>query len=715
MYSAASLKRGAMPMPVRNWETLLFGIVGLTFVVGPSVVDGQIPGNLGDARFNSYLLEHFFHWITGRDGSFWNADFYYPYPLTIAFSDNFLGNAFVYALFRAVGFAREDAFRLWYAAGFVINFAAADYALVRFGYSRLAAALGSFLFTFGLPVMAQEGHAQLVYRFGVPLAVLTLEEFKSRRRLRQLVLVAFWTTWQFYCSIYTGYFLTLLLLALVLGHSLCHGGGPVAGIQSLAFGVRRLWTSRATRARVAFLAVMAVPIALMVVLLVPYVEVGRLYGFHRQWAEIAMMLPRPASYLLAIDSRFWPSTGPLFDTLPMWWEHAMFIGIGPFVAFAVAVTLRLAGRTRWDRLFAPAALAVVILVLLTLWVDGHSAYRMLSWLPGPNAIRAVTRIVTVLLFPCGILLASSLDAIATARLPGWIRSSTLALIGASVVFEASFITHDTATKRDWQSRMAAVAAELPAAIPQAPILLLAPKPGQFAQWPRELDAMLFAQDRGWRTLNGYSGNVPQGHLLAGGCQDAAAHDLAAGLAFLGDDTDLRYDELVRHVVMVGHPTCDTAALPRHPQVSMFAGPAPAELMAKVTLRIERLEVQDGQIIIAAFIDNASSVTLPAYSTTAMPLRLSTRFVDTHATPQGLEQGAGWDSRQDIAFDILPGTSQQVTIPIAPPAEPGTYRVAVSMVQDGVAWFHDHGLHIPISAQTVTVDKDHTAHVSDGVR
>jgi hypothetical protein len=148
---------------------------------------------------------------------------------------------------------------------------------------------------------------------------------------------------------------------------------------------------------------------------------------------------------------------------------------------------------------------------------------------------------------------------------------------------------------------------------------------------------------------------------------------------------------------------------------MFAGPVPAELMANVALRIERLEARDGQIIIAASIDNNSPVTLPTYSTTGMPIRLSTRFIDTHATPRDLEHGAGWNSRQDIAFDIPPGSSQSVTIPIAPPAEPGTYRVAVSMVQDGVAWFHDHGLHIPISAQTVAMDQDHTVHISDATR
>jgi hypothetical protein len=122
-------------------------------------------------------------------------------------------------------------------------------------------------------------------------------------------------------------------------------------------------------------------------------------------------------------------------------------------------------------------------------------------------------------------------------------------------------------------------------------------------------------------------------------------------------------------------------------------------------------VQDGQVLIAASIANDSSITLPAYSTTAMPIRLSARFIDPHATPANLKYGAGWDSRQAIGFDVPPGTLRPVVIRIAPPAKPGTYRVAVSMVQDGVAWFHDHGLQIPISAQTVEVDHDHVVHVS----
>ncbi len=694
----------------RNWAApVLFGIAGLTLVVGPSVVNGRIPGDLGDARFNAYILEHFFRRITGQDASFWNADFFYPFPLTVAFSENFLGNAFVYALFRAVGFIREDAFRLWFVAGFAINFAAVVYTLARLGYSSYAAALGAFLFSFGLPVMAQEDHVQLLYRFGVPLAVLALEEFRSDRRLRQLALAAFWTTWQFYCSIYTGYFLALLLLALILAHALCHRSGPFAGIRSLAGEAYGLWIRPTARAKAAFLLTMMILAAMMVVLCAPYFAVTRLYSFHRGWPEITTMLPRPASYLFTYVSRLWPSNGPLFDALPMRWEHAMFIGIAPLLTIVLAVTLRLEKRATLDRLFAPNALAILFLMLLTLWLDGHSVYRLLFWLPGVNAIRAVTRIVTIMLFPCSVLLASSLDTIAAARLPGSARLGAVAVIGALLVFETSYIRHYAITVGAWQSRMVAVAAELPPAVPPAPILMLAPTPGE--SWPRELDAMLFAQDRGWRTLNGYSGNTPPGHEFAGQCEEAA-HDLASGLAFLGHNATQHYDDLARHFVMVGYPPCGTAALPRHPSATPFAGPVSAELMANVELRIERLQMANGQIIIAASIANRSSITLPAVSSTAMPLRLSARFIDAHAAQPDPEHAPGWDSRQAIYFDTSPGTSQQVAIHIAPPAEPGTYRVEISMVQDGVAWFHDHGMQVPISSQTVEVDKHHFAHVSD---
>jgi hypothetical protein len=692
-----------------RWVTAAIAIVGLAFVVGPSIIHGRIPGDLGDARFITYILEHSFRRMTGQDASFWNAGFFYPFPLTIAFGDNFLGNSFLYAIFRWVGVAREDAFRLWYLTGFVINFAAAAYTLVRLGYTRFAAALGAFVFSFGLPVTAQEGHAQLIYRFGVPLAILALENFRSQPQLRQIALIVFWTTWQFYCSIYIGYFLTLLLGAVILGHAIWRAGAPLRGSPSLTPGIRKTWTEAPARAQLAFVFTLMVLAALMMLIWLPYVKASQMYGFQRQWSEIADMLPRPASYLLASNSRLWPSSGPWFSRLPMRHEHAMFIGAMPLLTIAIAVILRLANLTKLDELFAPISVAILLLFVLTLWIAGNSTYRVLTWLPGANAIRAVTRIITVLLFPCGILFASSLDAIARARIPIWTRTAAVAVLSIVTVFESSYVLHYYQTKHDWREREANLAAELPNDIPDAPILLLAPQLGDAAPWSRELDAMLFAQDRGWRTLNGYSGNSPPRPELAGGCQDAGV-SLVSGLKFLEPTAAQDYSALARDVLLIGYPPCDRA-LAHPPQVTMFAGPLSRQLMGSIGLRIERLWLHDGRLVVTAEITNHASATLPAYSTTRMPIRLSPRFLESHAVIADLAQLAGWDARQPVGFDVPPGSSRSMVFFMPAPPTPGTYRVSISMVQDGVAWFHNHGMHIPISAQTVRVDADHTVHLS----
>ena len=692
---------------MRIWlPAILFGMAGLAFVVGPMVVDGHIPGELRDARLNSYFLEHFYRWINHQDTSFWHSDFFYPFPLTTAFSDNFLGNGFVYALPRALGLDREDAFRIWCAIGLAINFPIANYALVRLGYSGLGAAVGAFLFAFGMPVTAQLSHAQLLWRFGVPLAVLSLETFRSRRQLRQLALIGLWTTWQFYCSIYIGYFLTLLLLALVLGHMLCHVGGPMAAIRSVPRQAIRLFAGSSAWARGAFALAMAAFAALMVMLAVPYREVSHLYGFHRNWGDIQPMLPRPVSYLLTTNSRLWPFVTPPNDTLPMWHEHAMFIGIAPFLAIAVALALRLAGRAHSDRLWAPTSIAVAFLVLLTLWVDGESAYRIATWLPGADGVRAVSRIIVVLLFPCGVLLASSLDTIIAAHWPGWARTTTVALISVLVVVESSCIQPLTTTRSEWLARMAMVSAELPRTMPAAPLLLLSPSEDPDEVWYRDIDAMLFAQDHGWATPNGYSGNFPPTDRLTGECRDIPSL-LGIALKFRGRAEQSDYVTLLHRIVTLGYPTCGEIM-----PWDVLSRPASTAMMSHIRLHIERLAWRNGHIVITALINNESSTIVPAYSASYMPIRLSARYVNVLAQPSDLVSSEGWVSRKDIAADIPAGQSQRVEIALAPPTVPGTYRIALSMVQETVAWFHNHGMPVPISEQTVVVD-DHSVHVSDG--
>ena len=176
----------------------------------------NIPGDLVDARFNSYVLEHFFRWLTGLDRGFWNAAIFFPYQLSIAFSDNLLGLAPLYAFFRSIGLDRIAAFQGWYLLSFCCNYLAAAYVLSRLKLAPLAVGVGAFFFTFGLPVLAQENHAQLLYRFCIPLACFTLWRFYEKPRLGTLAALGFWVVWQFYLTIYIGIFLLILLAALVV-------------------------------------------------------------------------------------------------------------------------------------------------------------------------------------------------------------------------------------------------------------------------------------------------------------------------------------------------------------------------------------------------------------------------------------------------------------------------------------------------------------------
>jgi hypothetical protein len=71
----------------------------------------------------------------------------------------------------------------------------------------------------------------------VPLAALALIEFGEKEQLRSLAALVFWLVWQFYCSIYVGYFLGLLLIAFAIALAV---GGRAFTLAALAFWPRRL-------------------------------------------------------------------------------------------------------------------------------------------------------------------------------------------------------------------------------------------------------------------------------------------------------------------------------------------------------------------------------------------------------------------------------------------------------------------------------------------
>ena len=382
----------------------LFLGFGIVIILRPYVMGRDIPGDLGDSRFNLALLEFFYHTLRaalhgGRAADFLNAPFFYPWPRVTNFSDTFWGDAGVYAFARGLGVGQLRAFQVWFVAGFALTYATAFVSFRKFGLGSWGAASGSFLFAFALPMMAQFGHTQLVYRLWMPPAILALDRFLTRRSLRAGAACILFIALQLAVGIYLGLFLCLLgasyALALLLVQRDCLAL-PSPG-KLCAAGIQELCTTG-----VLFLA----GLILLLVVGLPYFHVQSMYGFNRSWSEV--FLPRPGSYLLAGVSTLWPNLSHFTD--PSVWEQQLFPGLSAIIPFVWFILSRKA-RAR-QPLAAVMVVSVVILFAITISVDGHTLYRLIYLIPGFSAIRAVPRVILVMMLPLAALFGLLVDGLA---------------------------------------------------------------------------------------------------------------------------------------------------------------------------------------------------------------------------------------------------------------------------------------------------------------
>jgi hypothetical protein len=532
-------------------------ILGLWLVIlrplGPRLA--LIPGDLGDARFNNYLLEYFYRWMPDITRNYWNAPFFYPFPQTIAFSDNLLGSAPFYVLFRWAGLDRETAFQGWYILGYVLNYTAACFVLLRLKLKPLAVGMGAFFFAFGLPALAQENHVQLLYRFCIPLACFSLWQLYQAPRLRTLVFLGVWIVWQFYLTIYLGIFLLLLLVILIV---LLPFFVPAQTFwQRLAIWPQRLFESwskaRFTERGLSVIVVAALCLSFLALIL-PYYHVRGLYGFSRSWREVSTMLPRRQSYFLADNSRIWQTKGIFLlpEQYPRW-EHQLFPG-GAILALMLA---GIAGRfhTENRRLAWINFGAAFVLVALTLELHGFTLYRLIWQLPGLNSIRAVTRIILVLMWPLSLYTAWAADGFIQQFSQGrrWMQVAVY-LIAGFLVAESVFYTHATYVKADAQARLADLRRLIPATVPANPILYVANNQEE-PFYEREIDAMLLSQELGWPTLNGYSGNVPPGYTQANSCK-ILPERIKSYMEFARISSPSFYLGIINRAVPIGFTDCD---------------------------------------------------------------------------------------------------------------------------------------------------------------
>lgn len=504
----------------------------------------NFPGDLGDARFNNVVLEHLYRFVTGAQGSLWDPDFYYPFTGILAFSDNHFGSGPVYLVARLLGLSREHAYDTWYLTGFVINFSVGVYVLRRLGLELAAAAIGAFIFTFALPVLAQESHAQLVYRFGMPLAALGLWRAFHARRLAALAGVALWTAWQFYCSIYLGIFLLYLLFAMAAALLLLNR----------PFQLRDWldnWHAEPRRTRNAAIIVAALCGLALAYLLGNYLVVSRRYSLGRPIEEITSMLPRWASYFVIENVPFLRGLTAGIE-LPMRHEQQMFIGLAAMALLLIGTVASIAHKTDFEQLGRTMFIALAFLILGTIWIRYFSFYYLIAWIPGISSLRAVSRVIVVMLLPMSVLAAIGATVLARQLLASRLAGrAVMAVLAVAVMFEPLSYVPTPTPITAWHQRLAAAEALLPADLPADAILWV--RTGSRDDYEvtlTELDGMVLGQELNRPTLNGYSGYGPPGSRRVNTCT-TPAEQLAPYAAFTGKDITT----LVNRVVTLDLSPC----------------------------------------------------------------------------------------------------------------------------------------------------------------
>lgn len=659
---------------------VLFLLVGL-LGYGLRAVDyfAAVPGDLGDARLNSVILEHLFRWVTGKENSLWSPAFFYPFEGVLAFSDNHFGSAASYILLRLFGLNREIAFDGWFLIGNCLNFFAAYIAIRRLGLSGFGAAVGAFVFAFSLAVLPKEGHAQLTYRFAIPLAYIALLELVATKRLYILWRVIFWTTVQFYCSIYLGVFLVFLLTATLVAARLLDRG--VEFFRGFIHSFRNEKTSALTFAGTT--SVLAVTALIWLFYRYHAIDADYRPGSWR-FDQIPQMLPRISSYLLADQSSLYERSGRWIHDIPMRHEHQMFFGAGIWILGIFGAVTAWRGHMH-QALGKVAILAFFILFAVTLSVQGHSLYSLIAPLPGVSQIRAVARIVLVMLLPVSILVAIGSEQLLR-KFGNTIGIKEIA-VALSIIFILSIeiVSYQprNAPVSLWIERQATLREKLPKQLPDNPILFVSQDDSE-PFYLAELDAMILVQEKGIPTLNGYSGSFPPGYMEPKPCYSYvnrlngyAAHRHLARTAM---------QSISDRVVVVAYSRCEQTP------VVASSGPISAEQVKKIAVSLRDLQVTHQSLTASVVVTNGSNTALNTVSSTGTPVRLSWRFVSVSPSGGRLQE-LSFDARKNLEWSISPNASSQTEIYAELPRNPGNYLFEVSLVQDGVVWFHDLGMAI----------------------
>lgn len=141
------------------------------------------------------------------------------------------------------------------------------------------------------------------------------------------------------------------------------------------------------------------------------------------------------------------------------------------------------------------------------------------------------------------------------------------------------------------------------------------------------------------------------------------------------------------IIPIGGATSDIfLTLPNHIRSNYVIQPNQAN---QIQLTVNAHEIPNRRLQVMVSIQNNASTRFESFSHKG-PIRISWRFINQLGNSKDMP---GWDSRVNTHFSLSSGQRKLETFEINLPNEPGSYLLQVTLVQEGVSWFHDLGMII----------------------
>ena len=270
--------------------------------------------DFGDPLLSTWRMGWVYEQLRGDPRRLFDANIFYPEPLTFTYSDSMLLPGATAAPLLAAGVRPIVAYNLLFLSGFVLSGLAAYILVERLTGSAAAGFVSALVFGFYPYHFEHYSHLELQMMQWMPLALLAIHRFLATARLRYAVAGALCVAAQLYSSMYYAVFFVLYATVVI-------------GV--LLLSVRPAW--RRMLAPIAVASVVGIALAMPIVR--AYSASTKIKG-ERRIDEIEIFSAEPADYLRAHARSALYGNHSLPGRQP---ERALFPGVVPVALAAVGV------------------------------------------------------------------------------------------------------------------------------------------------------------------------------------------------------------------------------------------------------------------------------------------------------------------------------------------------------------------------------------------